>query len=223
MYGPGSLQCPRGILNGSQKPNDFCTFTLTKGNNDSIIQEVDINTYVLTTWGEDIMERCAGEVENKFKLKADTYILTVQASCSISGENWTIQGITEKNIHKHIVKALIIVPQNINITSVLSSEQISDLFIENPDVELSVIPNVPLDLGLSRAEPKHLQFISGHLSWATTAFVVLLIGIFVIAVGYYLYKTKYQRSGDAVPNFYVPVPAPSASITFRSDPEEITI
>jgi hypothetical protein len=222
MYGPGSLQCPRGILNGSQQPKDFCTVTVTKGINDSIIQELDINTYVLTTWGEDIMERCAGEIENRFKLKADTYIMTVRASCSISGENWTIQGITEQNIHKHVIKDLIIVPQNINITSVLSSEQIPELFIEHPDVELSVIPNVPLDLKLPKTQPKHVHFISGHLSWATTAFVVLLIGIFIIAVGYYMYKTKCHRSGDAVPNLYVPVPAPSASVTFRSDPEELT-
>ncbi len=191
--------------------------------NETIITEVDINKYVIIKWGENLIERCAGESENKFVTKADTYMLTVRPYCSISDDSWTVYGITENNINKHITRTDIVLPKlEINVTGVLLIAEVSKLFFNKSHAELSVIPNVPLDLRLPKTQPKHFQFISGHLSWATTTFVVLLIGIFVIAVGYYIYKTKYQRSEDAVPNFYVPVPAPSASVTFRSDPEEIT-
>jgi hypothetical protein len=221
VYGPGTMLCPRGILTGSQKPQDSCTVTITKGTNDSLITEVDLNKFVITTWGEAILERCAGEAENKFRLQADTYIMTVRATCSISGENWTVHGISEQNIEKHLVHTQIVIPPRINVTVVLPEEKIPELFINSPNAERTAIPNIPLSLRFHKPQPDHVNKNSGHLLWATIA-LVLMIGACMIAMVYYVYTTKYRQLEDTILNPYVPVPTPLASITLRSDPEDIS-
>ncbi len=178
VYQSGRLNCIRGILNGVKSQTEYCTVQVTKGRNETEVQEVDVNTYVITTWGKSLIERCASQNEKAYELKPDTYIVTVKYTCSVMGQSWAIHGIKEENINKHIKLKQSDVPVTINITETLQIQKLPRLFHNvTSGVKMSAVDNVPLSLKLTDPYPDNWVNETGkcHLSWVISKLFYCLL------------------------------------------------
>lgn len=188
VYDSSKYQCPRGIITGVQSPTKYCTVTIEKLNNDTIINQVDINSYVVTTWGETIRERCAGKSEKLYSLKADTYMVNVGERCSIKGQGWTVSGIVEKNVKKHLTQKPINVTVSLNITR-LNFDPLPSFKVPNPLNHLAIVKNVPIDKNVLDIPIKVRTYHQPVGVYVLTGVILLLI----IACGMYLYYVHYYK------------------------------
>jgi hypothetical protein len=212
LYDSGNLQCPRSIITGSKSPIDVCTVTIIKGSQSTIITEIDINTYVVTTWGDTIIERCAGESERSTLLKANVYTLTVRPTCSIAGKDWEVKGITEKNLKQRLTQLPITMPVNINITYQIPSDALLNLFPGMSGAELMAVPNVPLDINNpvpgSRQLPSRVQ----TLARVMVAAILILTLTLLSAVGFYVYRRYQIKVPTGTIPLYIPAPTTAPEI-----------
>lgn len=219
VYQSNRLQCPRGVLTGVKALNKYCTVEVVKGTNTTQITEIDINTYVMTTWGEIIIERCAGVNEKSYMLSANTYILKVCSTCSISGHNWAIHGIEEENINKHIRQEIITLPSKLNITKSLNKADLPQLFLHaDKNVEMSAIQNVPIHLRSDLFRKGQLKQNKGHLTWIHLGVTMLIVLLSLTVVGYLAFKHVYCNLKMLKQKYYIPTPAPVPKV-----PEEVEL
>ena len=67
------LQCQRGLILKKKLLAEHCKVKVSRSKVESIINQIDINTYVLTTWGEKLVTRCPGQNEVEEQLAPGTY------------------------------------------------------------------------------------------------------------------------------------------------------
>ena len=72
-----------------------CDVIIRKSTEQSQMPEVSQGEFVLITWGEIVIRRCIGSVPSIKDLNAGVYLLKVNANCSYSGYDWTLNSKRE--------------------------------------------------------------------------------------------------------------------------------
>ena len=102
IYDVELLKCEHGIILGQKELFRACKMKIVSSDNKSVVTQVDINQYVLSTWGEMVTVRCPGKAEQATKLLPGVYNIACLPHCHIDGKFWAIHGTSEIHASRHI-------------------------------------------------------------------------------------------------------------------------
>lgn len=195
-----------------ERPNliKHCTVGIYKSSKMSEITQLDVNDYVLSTWGEDIVTRCPGKNEVIRKLNVGVYNISCPADCTVSGKHWSVTGVKEYHLRKHLRLPKIKIDVPITILETIQAESIPALYPELTKGTVPRIENVdPSVLNVSPAKSVDWHATGSVLAWMLLL-IVLLCGL---GLGIYRYRatvcswlTVCRKQNN------VPVPQPYALV-----------
>ena len=191
IYDDEQLQCPRGLILGQSKLTRACTVRISTGVTTSLITQIDVNSYVLSTWGENIILRCPGKNEQIIPLSLGVCNITCPPDCTISGKHWTANGVKEFHLKKHITMKSITVDRNIKVLASIQPGNILKMYPGLHTGEVSTINNVNPALLTQDLDPK--VDWKGNGSLLFWFILLLLLSIFVIVTVVYLYKKRSEK------------------------------
>jgi len=110
IYDSNVLQCPRGLVTTQKVLLDYCKVNVIKDNNVTKHFQFDVNTYIISTWGEQIILRCKGKPSQYFHVTHGVYNITCIAGCSFSGANWKVNCMYVFHMRKTIQQPTLSLP-----------------------------------------------------------------------------------------------------------------
>ena len=181
---------------------------------ESLIYQQVHNHVILVTWGERITEVCSGNSNSEFDLKIGTYQLAWEGGCFLSTAHWTIAGVEQKSMAKHIT-----ILQSWNITNFNLPKIIGEAnFTQNLD-----LPNRLSNPKIVRLNSPHYVNTDIHDHNSSSYFyyfILILIPIVIFVILIVLYfrfkKLRKEHTGNNIDDTDVNVDEPECSKnTFR--------
>ena len=199
LFNSNAHKCARGLIFNQTKLIKHCTFDVTKGNNDTVITQLNRDLHLMSTWGEQIKIRCPNEVERALVLKAGTYKFMCRAPCVLAGQTFEVRCMETFHMGIRVAPPTIRVKGTFNFSSILKAPQILRALPSLSIAPSGTIPNV--EAGLIQQsialDEDHWKQLSKHASWISMLMTVALILVLVISLGGYCYYKKGAPCGPA--------------------------
>ena len=188
IYNSNSLQCARGLI--SQQPNytQHCRVNIYKDiSHDTEIYNLNVNTYIISTWGEQLKYHCDGVASKQIYVKPGVYNVTCQANCRLEGHKWHIRCLetvyVKQTLHFHKLNFL-----PMNISSKINAEVLPKIYPRFKASKDTVVRNInPQTLITSLPDEKPFKWseYGGFIAWFL-AISILILCITLLCI--YLYK-----------------------------------
>ena len=178
-YAPDTYTCARALITNQPKLATSCKVKITKHIPHPEVTRLDINQYVFTTWGSQLITRCPGQPPIYNVLRPGAYNLSCNLPCSINSGAWSIKCVDQKQLHRRYSLKQITIPSHFNFSS-----QLNATLLENnlPDLKLS--SNLtPITSSISQIVLPHLNpkfTLDTHMDLVGLVSLVLIALIFII-------------------------------------------
>ena len=205
-YGPTMLKCARGLLTNRSELIRSCSLQFVKYDGTTIVNDIDINQYAITSLGETLVIRCPGLTESHLALPRGTHNVTCLQPCTITGHGWTISCIDRLYLTRRFVMPIVQVTKHFNFSTLLKTDKFQ---IALPQLQLAdAPPTLTVDMG-AILQPTHPR--SSLLSAITPSpfatFNMVCIAAFWIVLGltfirWRRFKTKLHakfNTAEAIP------------------------
>ena len=133
-YDPRTYQCARALITNQPVLAQACTVKITKHTPHPEVTRIDLNEFVFTTWGSQLISRCPGQPPNYITLGPGAYNLSCNLPCSINSGAWSIQCVDQKQLHRRYSLKQVSITSHFNFSSKFNAT-----LLENnlPDLKLS--------------------------------------------------------------------------------------
>lgn len=183
IWGMASMPCVRGLLTGNHLLMELCAVKVEKGNQ-SRINHITSNEYVLSTWGEQVKLRCQGQPVEPIQFQRGVHRFNIQPHCNAYSQHWTIKGILMQN------SSVVMKPKELPRSDPLRLPELFRTTIDQyrPEKFLSdlrPVATIPLAL-LRRPEMTPIQWTAmTHVSiWTVITFMLTLSAIVMFLCWY---------------------------------------
>jgi hypothetical protein len=174
LFNSNALQCPRGILTNDPELRKTCIVTLIKGHNKTTITQVNLNEYIIVTWGEKYIERCSGLPEISNYLSTGVHLLTVNESCVLNGKSWAVRGVIQRQSHASIISQKVPDIDPVQLQIKIPASDVIALFKTNPLNALTEMEKVSLDkITLPPVMTNNWLPPSKHVNWIVLAIIII--------------------------------------------------
>ena len=133
-YGPETYKCARALITNQPQLAPSCKIKVTKHVPHPEVTRLDINQFVFTTWGSQLITRCPGQPPQYNVLRPGAYNLSCNLPCSINSGAWSIKCVDQKQLHRRYSLKQVSITSHFNFSS-----QFNATILENnlPDLKLS--------------------------------------------------------------------------------------
>ena len=174
MFEKGYTLCPRSIIAGTGQD---CNIKLTRSpQRVSLVTPIDYNQAVLTSFGEELSERCPGKAPIKKRIEAGAHLISIQGHCVLHGRGWDLAGIRITEKHQRIETDHLVIPflnVSVRIPATLTFQPMPNL---GYNTEVASV----------RLEPLHdipdISWYESHQTPVTQLSMVSALGISVIFI-----------------------------------------
>ena len=168
-YAPDTYKCARALITNQPHLATSCKIKITKHVPHPEVTRLDINQFVFTTWGSQLITRCPGQPPIYNVLRPGAYNLSCNLPCSINSGAWSI---------KYSLK-------QITITSHFNfSSQLNATLLENNLPELKLSSKLtPITSSISQIVIPHLDpkfTLDTHMDMVGLISLILIALIFII-------------------------------------------
>ena len=142
LWNTESFTCIRGILQSGRNLGS-CSLSI-QFRNLTTISHVSVNSYVISTWGEDIVVRCQGKAAVQSRLKKGVHIARIAQKCSVENARWTLTAIATHSMNLSLTTKPVDRSSALNL-SYLMPPLMVNLLKERSVNDLADVPSISLD------------------------------------------------------------------------------
>ena len=133
-FAPSTFECARGLITNQPKLSASCTVTVTKHQPLPEVTTIDVNQFVFTTWGSQLVVRCPARPPQLINLKTGAYNLSCSQACIIDSGDWSLKCIDQKQLHRRYSMPLINITSHFNFATAFNKTTLETCL---PDLKLS--------------------------------------------------------------------------------------
>ena len=179
-YSQDTYKCARALITNQPSLASTCKVKITKHIPHPEVKRIDINEYVFTTWGSQLITRCSGQPPKYTTLSPGAYNLSCNLPCSINSGAWSIKCIDQKQLHRRYSL------KQINVTSHFNfSTNFNATILEHNLPELKLSSKLtPITTSISQIILPHLSpkftidksiDVAGIVSLALISIIMIII------------------------------------------------
>ena len=180
-------RCAATLVQASRhSPGTVCSVTLEKRGTRPLVESIGLNRIVLTTWGEKLVERCQGSGPVIEAMGRGTYMVTVNGSCTVAGDDWELRGIRLWQSHYEMKTDEFIEPPRLNLSHVVANYQLDSFSfggVTSPGVMNLGLPHVIVPLS-----PPHWHESTGFNYWYLLFLLLIALIVVIIVVWYVKFR-----------------------------------
>ena len=184
-YSQDNYQCARALITNQPSLAKSCKIKISKHTPHPEVQRVDINEYVFTTWGSQLVTRCSGQPPNYATLGPGAYNLSCNLPCTINSGDWSIQCIDQKQLHRRYSLKQINITAHFNFSTRFNASMLEHSL---PALKLSS-ELTPITTSISQIVLPHLDpkftidksiDVAGIISLVLIAIILIIILALII-------------------------------------------
>ena len=108
VYDRSQGKCPRGILSGIKELHDECRIEVKPMVNETRIDHLADNMYMILTQEKSYFLHCIGEKEHEVELTVGLHVISLEPGCRATGDGWVLialaQHASNLTLHQPIVE-----------------------------------------------------------------------------------------------------------------------
>ena len=107
--------------------------------NTTIISHLSVNTYVISTWGEEVVIRCQGKAAVQSRLSRGIHSLKIAQKCAVENAQWTLTAIATHKMDLALSTAPLSQTTALNLSS-LMPPLVMNLIESRPETDIADVP-----------------------------------------------------------------------------------
>ena len=191
LYQKTSFNCERALISRDPVAKRHCSVRITPSNS-TTIQESTPGFYTISTFTIATKLHCAAHAEKNVKFTSGVYLISLNQSCSLRGQDWTLPGLNKFRSPIHIKNLM--PPISLNTVfrqfTALQMERIARMPHWTPIPHLEVLSVDPL------AYPPRFfpMAVPDSLPWINATSIGLITCIVIISVLSIKFYPKCRRN-----------------------------
>lgn len=182
-YDHKTYQCARALITNQPALSKTCKVKISKHTPHPEVKRIDINEFVFTTWGSQLISRCPGQPPNYITLRPGAYNLSCNMPCSINSGAWSIQCIDQRQLHRRYSLKQLTITSHFNFSTSFNATMLEQNL---PDLKLSSkltpITTSISQIVLPRLNPKFTIEQSMDIVGLISLLLIGLIFIIILAL-----------------------------------------
>ena len=185
-YAPDTFKCARALITNQPTLASSCNVKISKHTPHPEVTRLDINQFVFTTWGSQLVTRCPGQPPSYVTLGPGAYNLSCNSPCSINSGAWSINCIDQKQLHKRYSLKQLTVTAHFNF-----STKFNATVLESHIPELKLSSKItPITTSISQIMLPHLDppkisieksiDVAGIISLCLILIIIIIITVMII-------------------------------------------
>ena len=203
LYDAAKFKCERALISRTAAATAQCKVKVIP-TNETVIEESSPGLYVVSTPAISPKLHCHSRGEESVKLTAGVYLISLNYSCTLRGEDWTLPGLKQLVTPFHINNQ--IAPLSLRtVFSPFSAKHLQKIadaphwtpIKQLPSIALDPLPQPATYLSLPRLE---------MLTWVNSSSIIIFIVITIIV----LIAVRLCRKYRPLPRLFIRKQQPSA-------------